>query len=371
MRPARSSSGAPASRTWTLRAPARFSRSKIGARRVAVAVGGEDLALVRHRRRQRQRLAAGAGAEVEDLLAGLARRRAARRSGCPRPGPRTSPSGRPARPGRSGGARRPRSAAMRRPSGENGVVDGAEARERLQHLVPVGLQAVDAHVERRAERQRLALVDPVGRRRRARSCGAIHSGTSARTWSGASARSAAASRVASRRRSAARARAGRRRSMRGEPSAPMPQRRATVARTSARGVSSPMHPRARQRASAARRRRCCRWRRGRPSRRSGATAPQSFSASATGRWRVSMSVKHLDRRRAAACPPGSAWPAHAEARSRRRGPATSAEDDAARRCRRRSGAATLLVGDVDQRVDEPRRDEQPRTRTTKHGVAGR
>ena len=165
MRPARSSSGAPASRTWTLRVPARFSRSKIGARREPVAVGGDrsgpcspsprpGRASCRRRRRKGRGPARPAW-----------RRPGARRAGCPRPAPRTSPSGRPARPARSG-------AAPRLPSARS----GCRRANRASAVAPkrasafstrsrFGLQPVGAQIERRAERQRRALLHPIARRR--------------------------------------------------------------------------------------------------------------------------------------------------------------------------------------------------------------
>ena len=93
------------------------------------------------------------------------------------------------------------------------------------------------------------------------------------------------------RRQRRRARADRRRSIAASPSAPSAPAAGDRRQGPARAASPRPSPRRSTGASGARHRRYCRWRRGRRSRRSGATTPQSFSASATGRWRVSMSAR--------------------------------------------------------------------------------
>ena len=132
-----------------------------------VVVGGEDLALVLHHRRQRQRLAAGAGAEIDHLLARLGAARTARQAASLRPALRSCLSGTPARHGSPGSWRRrragcagPRATSASAPASRSASIAGG--------LVAVGLERVDAQIERRARGQRRALLRPRRRRRRGR-----------------------------------------------------------------------------------------------------------------------------------------------------------------------------------------------------------
>ncbi len=271
MRPARSSSAAPASRTWTLRAPARFSRSKIGASRARSLSVAKTWPLLPIERGQRQRLAAGAGAEVEHLLAraGADHQRGDLAALVLHLEPALL-EGRlvldiGVAPLAVGGGDAQAVGRERRRG-------RAEAGERLQDLRPVGLQPVDAHVERRdgapAPRPRRPRSSPKRRSKR----GASHSGMSARTWSGAPARSAAARRRASSSVSGSGAWGSsanmRRQSVGAEAPAPADGRQCQRPRRV--GIHRPRRPTG---ASASRHRRCCRSRRDRRSRRSDGRRP--------------------------------------------------------------------------------------------------
>ena len=198
-------------------------------------------------------------------------RPSARRAGCPRPGSRTSPSGSPARPGHSDAGRRRRSPAMRSPSGAKAVSRRAEFRQRLHDLVAVGLEPVDPHVERRAERQRLAFRHPAVAQRRARNAAPAIPARRRGHAPGAAPRSARSISARSPPVSGSGAWRRRRSPVAGRPR-PIPSaaRWLPAPAPAARRCPSPRRSKA---ASAARRRRCCRSRRDPPSRRSGATGP--------------------------------------------------------------------------------------------------
>ena len=111
------------------------------------------------------------------------RRRAARRADCLRPAPRTGRAGKLPRPARSGGG-----AALDGGNAKSGRRNGVGATSsRASGASPFrgGLQRVDAEIERRPTRERLPSATQSSPKA-AGKCGAIHSGMSARTWSGAS-----------------------------------------------------------------------------------------------------------------------------------------------------------------------------------------
>ena len=149
---------------------------------------------------------------------------------------------------------------------------GGEARQRLQHLLAVGLEGVDAQVDRRPAGQRRAFLGRAPRRRRARTTAPASPGSRrARRPAHRRAPRAAsagllglAQRLERMRRAVGAGDHGVRR---------QPQRaRGGGQRQRARGCRRPS-ARPATGGGAARRRRGCRWRRGRPSRRSGGLAP--------------------------------------------------------------------------------------------------
>ncbi len=120
-----------------------------------VDVGGVDLAAIFHRRRQRQRLAAGAGGEIDHLLAGLG---AGKNRGKLRAFvldfDGTLAKGRLGVDRRASGiGGQPDAQPHRRPPRRLDIEMG----ELRQHLLALGHERVDAHIERRAARQRRAL----------------------------------------------------------------------------------------------------------------------------------------------------------------------------------------------------------------------
>ena len=142
-----------------------------------------------------------------------------------------------------------------------------------QHAVAVGLQRVDAQVERRARGKRLPPPRPSRRRRLPRSSGAHQSGTvGARSASGASSSRRVDGRAQLVLGSAAAARTGRRRAPRSAPPASR-SIRAAARRSRARAACRRRAASRPNVCGAARHRRCCRSRRGRRRRRSGATGP--------------------------------------------------------------------------------------------------
>ena len=126
---------------------------------MAVAVVGEDLALVAHRRGHGERFAAAAGAEVEHLLAGPGADQ--HRDDLAALVLHFEPALEVALLDLDVGG-----AAVAGPGRDADAVGGdggrfsAEAREALEHPGPVGLQRVDAQIERRAAGHRVALADP-------------------------------------------------------------------------------------------------------------------------------------------------------------------------------------------------------------------
>ena len=255
-------------------AGARAGEAVVDRREAArVAVGGVDLAVVLHQGGERQRLAAAAGAEIDDLLARLARRTGARRAASPRPGSRSSPCRNSGsawtagpRPSSAGGTRRPR--------GECGVSTAARcASASCASSREAALRRVDAQVERRPGRERLQLrhevvaegcaergLDPV-RESRPRPAPARPSRRRRREPLALAAASAA------------RARSARPSTGRAIASASSPRCRRSAPRSTARGVASPISQAAEALAGAGRRRRGSRSRRGPSSRRSGAKGP--------------------------------------------------------------------------------------------------
>ena len=138
-----------------MRAPARARRSWIGAELALVDVGRVDLAAVFHRGGKRQRLAAGAGRRGRGPARRAWRRRTARRAASLRPGFRCSPL---RKHGSAWIAGLLASAAsrMRKPDRRPPRRLGVKMRELGNDVLALGLERIDAQIERRAARKRRA-----------------------------------------------------------------------------------------------------------------------------------------------------------------------------------------------------------------------
>ncbi len=124
-----------------------------------VVVGRDQPALALHHRRQRQGLAAGAGAEIDHLLAGFRRRqqRGELRALVLHFNGALDEIFLGMNAGIAGVGAKLDAQAERRPRRRH----GAEMRESTQHLLALGLQGIDAQIERRAACHRRRLGDAV------------------------------------------------------------------------------------------------------------------------------------------------------------------------------------------------------------------